>query len=275
MGNDNRLTAENYYSAEMDREYCSASQYKKVYSVGMQACEASFVAQLNGEYVEKKSDSLLIGSLVDSLYENDGDITVFANEHPECFSTRGASKGELKAVYKKGIECYERSKSDELFSLFMSGEKQRVFTGDIEGVKFKCKLDSYIPHKMICDLKTTKSITMPQRVEDTGYVSFIEAYGYDIQMAIYQELVYQNTGERLPCFIAAVSKEDEPDIEVIWIDQDKLDAALIEVKNNVKNIDMLKNGEVEPIRCERCPYCRKTKRLTKAIHYSEIMERGV
>lgn len=269
------LTADNYYEPESDMVYCSASQYKKLYCVGMQTCEASFMAQLNGEYSENKSDALLIGSLVDSLYENDGDITVFANEHPECFSTRGSTKGELKAVYKKGVECYERSKADELFSQFMSGEKQRIFTGDIEGVKFKCKLDSYIPHKAICDLKTTKSITMPQRVEDTGYVSFIEAYGYDVQMAIYQELVYQNTGEKLPCFIAAVSKEDEPDIAVIWIDQETLDRALTEVKSNVGNITMLKNGDVEPIRCEKCSFCRKTKKLTKAIHYSEIMERGV
>jgi len=46
---------------------------------------------------------------------------------------------------------------------------------------------------------------------------------------------------------------------------------LAEVKAKVGNIQMLKNGEIEPIRCECCDYCKSTKKLTKAIHFSEIL----
>ena len=42
------------------------------------------------------------------------------------------------------MTMYERSKADPLFAYFMSGEKQRIFTGEIAGVPFRAKLDSYM-----------------------------------------------------------------------------------------------------------------------------------
>ena len=269
MANDNRLTAENYYSAEMDRIFCSASQIKQ-----FKQCEARTMAVLNGEWEDEKSDALIFGSLVDGLYENDGNLEEYAKDHPELFSSRGASKGQLLAKYQKAVECYERTKRDELFSQFMSGEKQRIFTGEIEGMPFKAKLDSYHPGRCIVDLKTTKSITEPFYVPDTGHVSFVEKFDYFSQLAIYQELVYQNTGQKLPCFIAAVSKEDTPDIEVIYIDDDKLKEALQEVKQMIPSIRMLKSGEVEPVRCNCCAYCRSTKVLENPVHYSALLLDG-
>ncbi len=270
---DFKLTPENYYSIEADREYCSASQFKKFVSLGTTACEAKAIAELQGEYKEPKSDALIFGSIVDYLWEHDGDLTDFNKEHPdiELFSTRGATKGNILAKWQKAIDVYNRTKEDELFSQFMSGEKQKIFTGTIESVNFKCKLDSYIPHKAIVDLKTTRSIRKPFRITDVGYVSFVEKYSYTHQMALYQELVRQNTGETLPCFIAAVSKEDVPDIEIIYLDDEVLKNALAEIKAKIGNVQMLKNGEIEPIRCECCDYCKSTKKLTKAIHFSELL----
>lgn len=267
------LTAENYYSNEANKRYCSASEFKQYVSLGTTACEARAVALLNGTYEEPKSDALIFGSIVDYLWEHDGDLTDFNKEHPDIdlYSSRGASKGNVLAKWQKAIDVYKRTTKDELFSQFMSGERQKIFTGTIENVPFKCKLDSYLPHKAIVDLKTTRSIRKPFRITDVGYVSFVEKYGYTTQMAIYQELVRQNTGETLPCFIAAVSKEDVPDIEIIYLDDEVLKEALAEVKAKVGNIQMLKNGEIEPIRCECCDYCKSTKKLTKAIHFSDIL----
>ena len=263
------LTADNYYTLDADREYCSSSQIKQ-----FKQCEARTIATLNGEWEDEKTDALLFGSIVDALWENDGNLDEYAQDHPELFSSRGATKGQLLAKFQKAVGCYERTKRDELFSQFMSGEKQHIFTGEIEGVPFKAKLDSYHPGRCIVDLKTTKSITEPFYVPDTGHVSFVEKFDYFIQLAIYQELVYQNTGERLPCFIAAVSKEDTPDIEVIYIDDEKLKEALQEVKQTIPSIGMLKSGEVEPIRCGHCAYCRSTKKLEKPVHYSELLLDG-
>lgn len=50
-------------------------------------------------------------------------------------------------------------------------------------------------------------------VRDLGYLDFIRFWGYDTQGAIYQETVRQNTGKRLPFYIAAASKEPTTDIE--------------------------------------------------------------
>ena len=263
------LNEQNYYTLDADLEYCSASQLKQ-----FKQCEARTMAVLTGEYVHEKSDALIFGSLVDALWENGGNLEEYAKDHPELFSSRGATKGQLLAKFQKAVDCYERTKRDELFSQFMSGDHQSIFVGEIEGMPFKAKLDSYHKGKCIVDLKTTKSIRQPIYVADTGHVSFVEKFDYFIQLAIYQELVYQNTGEKLPCFIAAVSKEDEPDIEIIFIDNDKLKEALQEVKQMIPSIEMLKNGEVEPIRCECCEYCRSTRKLIKPVHYSELILDG-
>ena len=107
--------------------------------------------------------------------------------------------------------------------------------------------------------------------KDYGYMNFIEYWGYDLQAAVYQEVVYQNTGERLPFFIAAASKEEETDIELIWIPDDHLREKLIEVENNTPKIVALKNGEVEPLRCGLCDYCKHTKVLKRPIHFTELL----
>ena len=75
-------------------------------------------------------------------------------------------------------------------------------------------------------------------------MDFIQYWGYDIQGAVYQEVVYRNTGKRLPFFIAAASKEKETDIELIWIDDEHLHEKLIEVEQNTPKILALKSGAV-------------------------------
>jgi hypothetical protein len=85
-------------------------------------------------------------------------------------------------------------------------------------------------------------------------------WAYDVQLAIYREIVRQNTGDTLPCFIAAIDKKPHPRPEVILLDDVLLDKALESVKQNCKKIILLKSGEIDPIRCESddCDYCRDT-----------------
>ena len=85
--------------------------------------------------------------------------------------------------------------------------------------------------------------------------NFIGYYDYITQGAIYQEIVRQNTGMTLPFFISAISKENEPDLEVIQIDNQTLAEQLEVVKMNVPQIKMLKSGEIEPIHCGYCDWC--------------------
>lgn len=149
--------------------------------------------------------------------------------------------------------------------MFMSGEKQKIFTADLFGAKWKVKLDSYLPGKCIVDLKVMKSLREAHYAKDMGLMDFVRFWGYDIQAAVYQEVVRINTGERLPFYIAAASKEKVPDIEIIQIPQEWMNDCLSGMEMNVSKILSLKNGEIDPIRCEVCDWCKHTKILKAPI----------
>ena len=261
------LTEENYYSIESDKVYCSASQYLNFVGRPILAgCEAREMARLRGEYVQETTKAMLIGSILDTLWELDEmsieeKISLIADKFPECVSSRGATKGELKTEYKQAIQLYQRTLKDELFCKFMSGEKQTIMTGEIGGLPFKIKMDSFIPGVCITDLKTTQDCSASARkyVPDSGNrETFFSGWAYDTQLAIYREIVRQNTGDLLPCYIAAIDKREHPVPRIIELNPKMLDSALEVVKMHTDRIIALKSGEEEPLRCEDCDYCRDT-----------------
>jgi hypothetical protein len=261
------LMNENYFSQEASQEYLGVSQYKSfIGTMGKTGCESQAMALLNGDWqMDDKTTALLVGSYVDAHFE--GTLASFKAHNPEIFT----QKGTLKAEYRQAEEIINRLERDSLFMQFMGGEKQVIMTAEMFGSPWKIKIDSYLKDKAIVDLKVMKSLRDRFYHKDYGYMDFIQEWGYDIQGAVYQEVVYRNTGERLPFFIAAASKEKETDIELIWIPDEHLHEKLIEVEQNTPKIMMLKNKEVEPIRCETCDYCKRTKVLTKPIHFSELL----
>lgn len=261
------LTPENYYSAEANKEYMSVSQYKTFCGTfGKVSCEARAMAELNEEWVQEKTTALLVGSYVDAHFE--GTLDLFQAQNPELFT----KKGELKAEYKKAEEIINRIERDEYFMKFMSGEKQVIMTGEIAGAKWKIKVDSLVRDICIVDLKIMKALRDVFRTHDSDHMGFVEYWGYDIQGAVYQEIVRQNTGKTLPFFIAAASKEKETDIEIIQIDDAHLRECLLMVESNVPKILALKNGDFEPIRCETCDYCKHTKVLTAPVLYTDLLQ---
>jgi hypothetical protein len=224
-------------------------------------CSASALAELNEEHEREMTTALLVGSYVDAWFE--GTLDSFKDEHPEVFKRDGT----LKAEYLQADEIIARVQRDELFMEFMSGKKQVVKTGYIEGIPFKIKIDSYHKGKMIVDLKVVKDFK-PIYDEDEGcYLDFIRYWGYDIQAAIYQAV----EGNNLPFYICAVTKEKTPDLKVIQIPQAWIDNAMEIIKHNVEMIDMIKHGEIPPIRCEHCDYCKATKKLSRVISAEELL----
>ena len=123
-----------------------------------------------------------IGSYVDRWFE--GTIDRFKEEHPEIFKR----DGDLKAEYKMADRLIGRAQRDDLFMKYMSGEKQVIMTGEIAGIPWKVKIDSYLEGKAIVDLKVMESITKLKWVRDIGYLDFVRYWGYDIQGAVYQEI---------------------------------------------------------------------------------------
>lgn len=260
------LTADNYYSKEADMKYMSVHQYLDfVGHMGVHGCEEMAMAKLKGEFEQETTTAMLVGSYVDSYFE--GTLEQFKQEHPECFT----QKGELKASFKQAEKMIERCEKDSYFMSTMQGEKQVIMTAYLFGCEWKIKMDSYLPGKAIVDLKTSADIHKAWKVQDYGYASFVEYWGYTLQMAVYQKVVEINTGKKLPCYISVVTKEDSPEIAVINIDQMTLDHALNEIEMNMASVLMVKSGEVEPFRCEKCDYCKATKVLKGAISYMDLI----
>jgi hypothetical protein len=260
------LTADNYYSKEADMKYMSVHQYLDfVGHMGVHGCEEMAMAKLKGEFEQETTTAMLVGSYVDSYFE--GTLEQFKQEHPECFT----QKGELKASFKQAEKMIERCEKDSYFMSTMQGEKQVIMTAYLFGCEWKIKMDSYLPGKAIVDLKTSADIHKAWKVQDYGYASFVEYWGYTLQMAVYQKVVEINTGKKLPCYISVVTKEDSPEIAVINIDQMTLDHALNEIEMNMPSVLMVKSGEAETVRCEKCDYCKATKVLKGAISYMDLI----
>ena len=263
MGKDFKLTKDNYYSKEANKEYMSCSQFKDFVK-----CEKEALAKVNGELVETKTDALLFGGYVDAYFSNE--LDEYKANNPEMFNSR---TGELKAQFKNIDEVIKTIENDELLLESLSGEHQKIMVGEIGGVKFKIKIDSYFEGKMIVDQKIIKSIYDKEWVEGTGYCNFIEKYGYCIQGAIYQEIVRQNTGKQLPFVLAITTKEENPDKALIQIDQEYLDEALKFVESLAPRYDLIKSGVIEPLSCGKCPTCRKDKKLKGIVSYKKIFKR--
>ena len=259
------LTNENYFSTEADRQYMSVSQFKKFAGCyGSLACEFSAMEELAGRWKEEPTTAMLVGSYVDSYFE--GSLEGFKAENSQIFT----QKGELKAEYKKAEGIIERIERDGYFMKFMSGQKQVIMTGELFGMDWKVKIDSYIPNVAIVDLKVMSSITDLKWVKDLGYLDFVRYWGHDLQGAVYQEIVRQNTGKKLPFYIAAATKEQEPDIRIIHITQNYLDEALDYVKYHIERVRGVKSGEVEPDKCEVCNCCRHNRVLAAPISILDL-----
>jgi hypothetical protein len=230
----------------------SVSQYKD-----FQKCEAMAMAVLNGEWEKPKTTALLVGSYVDAWFE--GTLDDFKAQHPEIFK----KDGTLKADYVQAEEIIAFIQKDPVFMDYMAGEKQVIMTAEFFGTKWKIKIDSYLVDKIV-DGKVMRSM---ERIMGK---SFVEHWGYDLQMAIYAEVVRRFTGRDLDTFLAVVTKEDPPDKEVIVVPRWRREEILADVERNMPRILAVKHGEQAPQRCGVCPYCRATKMIEEPVDFELV-----
>lgn len=247
------ITAETYFSEENQMEYFGASQFK-----AFCRCEAAAMAGIKGEYEPEKTVSMLVGSYVDAHFE--GSLDLFRAQNPGIFTRNG----ELRSNFRQAEEIIRRLERDEMFMKYMSGSKQVIKTGELFGHPWKIKIDSYHPGKAIVDLKLMKDFGAVW-VDGEGKIPFAEAWGYDIQGAVYQAI----EGNRLPFVLAAATKEKVTDIGLFRLPQEMLDVALKIVEARIDRFADIKAGIVEPARCGHCDYCKMTKRLSGVVMYGQ------
>ena len=245
------LTNDNYYSPEANQEYMSVSQFKD-----FMKCESMALASLRGEWVRPQTTALLVGSYIDSWFE--GTLDEFKAAHPEIYKKiRGGLM--LKADFMQAEEIIKFVQKDPMFMRYMSGRKQVIKTAELFGTKWKIKMDSYHNDKIV-DLKVMRSM---ERIMGK---SFVEHWGYDLQMAIYSAV----EGRDLATYLAVVTKQDPPDKEIISVPRWRRVELLEDVERKMPRILAIKRGEIPPMRCGVCEYCRATKMLTEPIDFEMV-----
>ena len=255
------LNEMNYFSHEADMEYFSASQIK-----AFKKCEAAAMAELTGLYRREMSQALMVGQYVDAALT--GDLMEWCGCHPEIKKRDGT----LRAEFMQASEMVGRANRDPLFMDFMEGDHQTILTAKLFGVPFKAKFD-VLGADRIVDLKTVRDLS-PVYLPGQGLVDFATAWDWPLQMAIYQRIYEEIEGVRLPCYLAVITKETPPDIRIVQIEQERMDAEIAWLEQVLPRYEAIKSGAIDPERCEGCAWCRQSRILTGPELLSDMEEGG-
>ena len=242
------LTEKNYFSDEANRHYMSVSTFKAIMN-----CGATWDKKINKEvFLEGHfMEECLYGNLDKFVLENDG--------------VKQKNKDILLKKYSDYIIQSEIIKKDKNFMSFLTGnniENEKIFTGELFGVPWKIKVDSInLKTGIITDLKFVKNFENKWNAKERIYVSWLEHWRYDVQMAVYQEIVRQNTGKTFTCIIAGVTKEKIADHNLYKFDQESLKLALEYVSNNIERVVRVWTGQTQGEACGVCDICKSNKKI--------------
>ena len=254
------INKDNYYTPEADLKTFSVTQYKL-----FKSCEAKALAKVRGEYKQLDSEAFLLGKYIHSWSE--GTLEAFKEENPELYSSRGATKGQLKSSFQVANNMIKALEDDRACMNFLQGEKEIIIQGELFGVKWRGMVDILNINKgFFGDLKTTQGI----HKKYAGGLNFIEQYGYIEQMAVYRELIKQQFGVDLIPYIIAVTKEEIPDKAVIRIDKAYTDPKLEEMKFYIERFKAIKEGKENAVGCGSCDYCKSVNKVSKILSLGDL-----
>jgi hypothetical protein len=207
--------------------------------------------------VENRSDIFQKSSKLSKLSDEEL-IAITTDYFKNIFDAENKPYAEIV----QALDTIERIKKQPLMVEHFKSKHQVIMIGEIAGVPFKIKMDNYKPNEFIADCKYMASLRSPNLFEP-----MVKYWGYDIQGAVYQEVVYQNTGKRLPFYLDIATKEKPAHLAPAEINQYDLDEALEKVKALAPRYQTIKNGEIEPERCDEydCNYCTETTIITEPI----------
>lgn len=256
-----------YYSSQANWQYWSVSQYKDFMS-----CEAAALAKLKEEW-RPTSDpkALLVGNYVHSYFESPKAHQDFLDQNSSKLYKKD---GNLYKDFEVANQMIQRIEKDQFFKFLWQGDKESVITGELLGEDWKGKIDLLNVDKgYFVDLKTTRDINL--KVWDAyrrQYVSFVEGYGYDIQLAVYERLLEQEYGKPFEGYIYAVSKQTPSNIQAIKVPEIDKEIMLEQVEENIEHLSDVKNGMTQPDPCGRCEFCRDHKQLHNFVYSHELID---
>lgn len=289
-----KLNNNNYYDRDTDLQYQSATLFKSYLK-----CEAETQAELSGEWdPEKDNKALLVGNYLHSYFESQEAHEEFLFENRwSIYKSIKANKKDIEAgVETKEFETDSGKKSvkklskamyseygiadkmidalakDKGFCQLYQGEKEAIVTGEIFNVAWKGKVDCLdLDHKRFFDLKTVKDIHETYwNSELHERETFVAQRNYQLQMYVYRELIHQTFGVWCTPFIIAVSKQTYPDKQLISISDYRMQEAEELIVDKQERIENVRHGEVDPIGCGDCDYCRSTKQLDSIVDMDDL-----
>lgn len=261
------LSDQNYYTNEADWQYMSVSQYKQ-----FRECEAAALAKLKGDREPTSNPiALLVGNYVHSYFERPDIHDAFKKENKETMFSKRKPYGLLKD-FQIAEQMIERLEKEPAFMNLYQGEKEVIVTGELYSVEWKGKIDCLnVEEGYFVDIKTTKDIH--ERKWNTNYnerATFVENYGYLLQMGVYKELLKQQYGKEFVPVIAAVSKQTPSEAKLITLDEDKMHFEMILLEENIEHIQQIKMGQEKPSYCGKCEYCREHQRINGFTSMDEL-----
>ncbi|MEY8514204.1 PD-(D/E)XK nuclease-like domain-containing protein [Lactococcus taiwanensis] len=243
-------------------------------------CEAEAVAVMRGEWDRQATfppstiEAMNAGSYVHKYFESEEALNEFKKEHASDMFTK---KGTLKSQFQIAEKIVKALDKDPLFKAIYQGSKELEIFGKIQGIEFHGFVDCLnLERNIFIDIKTVRGSIKDREWLESEHrrVHWIEARKYLWQMAIYQELLRQSDdekrGKKISPVIYAVTKETFPDSAGITVPQDWLDDSLVTVCEAIDKYIEVLNGRM-PNRCERCNYCKATKRNLSTISYSDLI----
>ncbi|AVO22610.1 hypothetical protein [Anoxybacillus phage A403] len=243
----------------------SVSQFKS-----FRECEAKTIAVLKGEFQEPTTNALLVGSYLHAAFESEEAFQKFIEENNSAiFKSRGGKYADFETADK----MIEALKADPFVMFALSGEKEQIYTAELWGTDWKIKVDNINhQHKFFSDIKTTSDLYKRYWSEKyDGWVTFVEYWDYVLQMAVYRRVLQENLGQTYTPYIVAVTKENPPNKAVLHFDESRFDFEYEYIESYIERIIDVKNGKLEPKRCEKCDYCRSTKMLRDTIEIGMLL----
>lgn len=276
-------------------------------------CEASKLAQLKGDWAPESDPApLLVGNYVHSYFESPEAHEKFKKENQSALY-KSPTVNQIKAELDRfGIPYGKSAKKDVLLGILndngkyvhgdlyahfevaenmikalerqtkimklWNGKKEEIVTGELFGVQWKGKIDLLsVENSHFVDLKTTANMYKRFWSKKYGtWVSFVEEYGYALQMAVYETLLEKQYGKPFKPSIIAVSKKDIPNVRWIEMFSDEAERLkeyeLEQLEMNIERISKVKNGEVEPTYCGKCDYCKLHTIEETFVSPSELIE---
>lgn len=260
------ITSNNYYDSYIRSRHMSVSTFKSIGGIpAKKTCESMAMSIIKGEFKKEISTSMLVGSYVDSYFE--GTLDKFIEMNPNILTI----KGELRSEFKHANLMIKKAESNSKFMKLMSGEKQIILQGEIFGRSWIGKTD--VTHSdYIVDLKTCPDINDIWCGREYGYINFMDAWGYPLQGAVYQQLEYQRTGKLKPFYLAVITKEKYPRLEIIHIPNEVLLINLEDAESKKDHVFNVFDGISDPSKCNNCDYCNSVNDINRISSYYDFIK---